>query len=142
MVESFPSDQAQSFQRLVPGSGVSGVEIEERRYRGRKEGDQLGDRPLLVVFVGGLPVARGASMESPAMALEKEKATYEAHKQELLAYEGKFSVIHGDVITGIWDTYDDALRFAYQTHGMEPFMVKQVYAIEPVYYVACELPAP
>jgi len=30
--------------------------------------------------------------------------------------------------------YEDALKAGYQRFGLEPFMVKQILAIEPVYY--------
>lgn len=43
--------------------------------------------------------------------LERERKTFEEKKQELLANSaGKYVVIHGEDVAGIWDTQDDALR--------------------------------
>jgi hypothetical protein len=70
------------------------------------------------------------------MALEKELETYNAHRDELLQDEGKFVVIHGEQIAGTWETYEDALKAAYAEFGLGGFMVKQIFAVEPVHYVA------
>ena len=68
------------------------------------------------------------------MAIEKELATYNAHKDELLQHEGKFVVIHEDRIAGVWETYEDALKAGYAEFKLEPFMVKQILVVEPVHY--------
>jgi hypothetical protein len=75
------------------------------------------------------------------MALERELETYNAHRGELLEHEGKFVVIHGDRVAGIWQTYDDALKAAYAEFKLDPFMVKQILAVEPVHYVTRGTPA-
>ncbi len=69
------------------------------------------------------------------MALEKELETYQANLQQLLAEEGKFVVIHGTVVVGFFDTYADAIQAGYEKCGLEPFLVKQVYEIEPVQFI-------
>jgi hypothetical protein len=68
------------------------------------------------------------------MALEKELATYQAHLAELKQHEGKFVLIQGDKIANTFTSYDDALREGYRQFGLTPFLVKQIHAIEPVYY--------
>ena len=68
-----------------------------------------------------------------ATTFEKELKTYEAKKQELLAEsEGKFVVIQGDQVAGVWDTYEDALQAGYERFKLVPFLVKQITQIEPV----------
>lgn len=69
------------------------------------------------------------------MALEKELETYNAHRDELLQHEGKFVVIQGNHVAGIWQTYEDALKAGYNEFKLESFMVKQILAVEPIHYV-------
>ena len=73
------------------------------------------------------------------MALEKELATYRRQLPHLLASEGKYSLICGDEVAGVWDTYEDALRAGYERFGLEPFMVKQILATERVLFVTREI---
>jgi hypothetical protein len=67
------------------------------------------------------------------MALEKELATYRRELPNLLANTGKFVLIHGDAVAGIWETYPDAIQEGYRLFGLEPFMVKQIQAVEFVH---------
>jgi len=68
-------------------------------------------------------------------SFDLELTTYEREKERLLsASEGKYVVIRGDTIAGVWDTYEDALRAGYRQFGLEPFLVKQIRRIEQVYY--------
>ena len=74
------------------------------------------------------------------MALERETDTYQANLASLLEHEGDFVVIQGDEIAGTWQTYEDALKAAYDQFGLGGFMVKQIHAIEPILYFTGELP--
>jgi hypothetical protein len=76
------------------------------------------------------------------MPLEKELATYKREHENLLAHEGKFVVIGGDVIAGFYDTYVDALRAGYDRFGLDSFMVKQILAFEPVHEFTRDIPCP
>ncbi len=76
------------------------------------------------------------------MALEKELATYQKKRSELLANEGKFVLIHADQLAGIWDTYEDALRVGYDKYGLKPFMVKRIEAVDTVNYSTRHVPCP
>jgi hypothetical protein len=71
--------------------------------------------------------------------LETELKTYEAHKHELLADEGKFVVIHGNQILGSYATYEDALKVGYEKCKLEPFLVKKIQAVEPVNFVSRDI---
>jgi hypothetical protein len=70
------------------------------------------------------------------MALEKELEAYKAKLAELKDSEGKFVLIHGDTLSGVFDTYDDAIKQGYERFGLKPFLVKQVRAIEQVQFIS------
>ncbi len=75
--------------------------------------------------------------------LEKELATYESHREELvLANEGKFVLIHGDAIAGVWDTYKDALAAGYSQFGLSPFLIKQIQGMERVLFFTRDMAPP
>jgi hypothetical protein len=70
-----------------------------------------------------------------ANPLERELATYEQHKAELLAQEGRFVLIQGDDIAGLYDTYNDALEEGYKRFGIDhPFLIKEVREVEEVQF--------
>ena len=68
------------------------------------------------------------------MALEKEIETYKAKLPELKAHEGQYVLIQGDQVVDTFSSYDDALKAGYKQFGLTPFLVKQILAIEPVFY--------
>jgi len=68
------------------------------------------------------------------MALETELATYNAKLLELKQHEGKFVLIHGEQIADFFSTYEDAIKGGYQKFGLEPFLVKKVAEVEPVFF--------
>ena len=68
-------------------------------------------------------------------SLTRELATYERHKDELVgSHEGRFVLIRGDEIAGVWDTYKDALEAGYKQFELEPFLVKQIRGIEQIQF--------
>jgi len=69
------------------------------------------------------------------MALEKELATYQRALPNLLGDAGKFVLISGDEVSGVWATYADAIQAGYRVFGLAPFLVKQIQAIEQVHYM-------
>jgi hypothetical protein len=68
--------------------------------------------------------------------LAKELATYAAKLPSLLSQQGKYAVIKGDEIAGIFDTYSDALKFGYERFSIDQFLVKQISATERVSYIS------
>lgn len=70
------------------------------------------------------------------MALEKELATYRAKLPELRAEEGKFVLIHGDDLAGIFTSSEDAIKIGYEKFKLDPFLVKQIQMIERVQFVS------
>ncbi len=80
----------------------------------------------------------------PQIYLQSELDTYEAHRSELVDRHGagKFVVIQGGSVVGVWDTYDDALKSAYQEFGVDtPFMVKKIEAIEGIQFFSRDIAA-
>ena len=69
------------------------------------------------------------------MTLESEMATYKRSLPTLLADEGKFVLIQGEQIAGVYDTYQDALKAGYEKFQLSPFFVKQIWAVEPIQYM-------
>lgn len=70
------------------------------------------------------------------MALEKELAVYKNKLAELSAHEGKFVLIYGDEIVDFYGTYEDAVKEGYAKFKLEPFLVKQIHAIEQVQFIS------
>lgn len=67
--------------------------------------------------------------------------TYEAKKPELLATSaGKYAVIHGEQVAGVWDTQDDALRAGYEWFQLEPFLAKEIRDVERVHSFTRDIP--
>jgi hypothetical protein len=66
------------------------------------------------------------------MGFDRERATYERHKAELLKRaEGQFVAIVGDELVGPLKTDQEAERAGYAQFGLGPLYIKQVCAEEP-----------
>lgn len=67
------------------------------------------------------------------MQFEKELETYEKNRDRLVAEsEGKYVVIRGDEIAGVWSTYPDALAEGYKRYKLEPFLVRRIEGVETI----------
>jgi len=77
----------------------------------------------------------------PSMFANKDKAmidemiTYRDHLDELLRHKGKYVVIRGREIIGIYAERNEALREAATRFGAEPVFVKEIVAREPFIYM-------
>lgn len=61
------------------------------------------------------------------MALERERAWYEAHKAELLAkHRGKWIVVHGDTLVGVYDDSTEAYNRGVEETSCEEILVRRV----------------
>jgi hypothetical protein len=74
-----------------------------------------------------------------AEPLQRELDTYHAKLPELLSSVGKFVLIHGDSVEGVYDTYADALKIGYERFKLQPFMVKQIAPSEQIQFFTREL---
>lgn len=70
------------------------------------------------------------------MALEKELAVFEKRLPEFTAeHEGQFVLIHGDEVVDFFTSYEDAIKVGYSRFGLDPFLVKQIQAIEQMHFI-------
>ena len=69
--------------------------------------------------------------------LSQELATFEKHKNELLAQsEGKYVLIYQTEVVGTYSSEVDAITEGYQRFGNVPLLVKRVVQIEtPINFV-------
>ena len=66
-----------------------------------------------------------------ATLLDAELQTYERNRESLLgSAQGKFVLIKGDQIVGVYESKMDAINQGYRQLGHVPFLVKQVLKIE------------
>lgn len=67
------------------------------------------------------------------MPLKQELRIYEREKNNLLSEaRGKFVLIKGDKVIGIYASQEDALAEGYKQFGNKEFLVKEISEIEPV----------
>jgi hypothetical protein len=66
--------------------------------------------------------------------LAREWAVYRRELPRLLAegQEGRFVLIKGDTLHGVWDELWDAVREGRKHYGRGPFLVHQIQEWEPV----------
>ncbi len=63
--------------------------------------------------------------------LEQELSTYQKSRDELLAHsEGKWVLIGGDRVIGVYETQMDAVSQGYRELGPVPFLVKEIVQVE------------
>lgn len=64
--------------------------------------------------------------------LDIELQTYRQQLPNLLDKIGKYAVIKGADLLGVYDSYEDALKFGYDKFKLEPFLVKRIAPAEQV----------
>ena len=74
------------------------------------------------------------------VGLETELKTYKKLLPELLSDQGKFALIHGEELSGVYETYDDALQIGYEKFGISSsFLVKKILATEQIQFFSRDL---
>lgn len=68
--------------------------------------------------------------------LDTELATYNAQLRTLLKHQGKFVLIKGDAVSGVFDTYGDAMKQGYEKFGLAGFLVKRILPTEQVLFIS------
>jgi hypothetical protein len=62
-----------------------------------------------------------------ADSLEKEVAFFEQHREDFVNQaNGKFALVKGESLVGIFETQAAAIRAGYRNFGNQPFLVKQI----------------
>lgn len=69
------------------------------------------------------------------MAFEKELETYRRALPDWIEQEGKWTLIFGDEIGGVFDSREEATDQGYEKFGLAQFLVKQIHQVEPVYFM-------
>ena len=73
-----------------------------------------------------------AAMKKDNGALATENETYNKNFASLLQHEGKYVLIVGTNIVGVFDSYADALTSGYEKAKLTPFLVKKISGAESV----------
>lgn len=61
------------------------------------------------------------------MDLETELRTFNEHRSQLLSSDaGRFALVKGETLMGVFDSETEAIRHGYQTLGNVPFLVKRI----------------
>ena len=71
--------------------------------------------------------------------LARETQTYERLLPQLMREEGKYALIVGDDLVGVFAAYDEALRAGYEKAGLTPFLVKKISGSETVAYFSRDI---
>lgn len=66
--------------------------------------------------------------------LEIELKAYKEKLPTLLGQIGKYALLKGTEVVGVYDTYEDALKFGYEKFQLEPFLVKRIAPAEQISY--------
>jgi hypothetical protein len=93
----------------------------------------------ITVMAANLLITMMECATASPMALEKELETFKRELPNLLRMEGRFAVICGDTITGVYVSYEDALKVGDEPCGLSPFLVKKIQAFEQVQYFTRDL---
>lgn len=76
-------------------------------------------------------------MSTQPTNLEKEFSFFEQHRAEWAQrHQGEFVLVYDGREAGFYEDYETAYRAGLQQFGMQgKFLVKQVCAVEPVFYI-------
>lgn len=74
-------------------------------------------------------------------ALSTELKTYQAKLPNLLGHQGKFVLIHGEEIVGLFDSYADAMTVGYEKIGLKPFLVRKITPVEQALFFTRDIGA-
>lgn len=66
--------------------------------------------------------------------LDTELKAYKEKLPTLLGQIGKYALLKGSEVVGVYDTYEDALKFGYEKFQLEPFLVKRIAPAEQISY--------
>lgn len=67
---------------------------------------------------------------TPPNPLDREMAAFQRLLPSLLEHQGKFAVILGDQLIGVFNDYEDALKAGYGAAKFSPFLVKRISQTE------------
>lgn len=68
--------------------------------------------------------------------ISKEIEYYRRHFRDWEGREGEYVLIKGEAVVDFFSSYDDALKYGYQKFSLEPFLVKQINAVERAHFIS------
>ena len=68
-----------------------------------------------------------------------ELATFEQRLAELLADAGRFVLIQGHDVAGVFDSYQDAVTAGYERFKLQRFLVKQITPVQRISFFGRDL---
>lgn len=71
--------------------------------------------------------------------LEKELVLYQKLLPTLMSDEGKYALIFGESLVGVYDSYQTALTQGYEVAKLKPFLVKKISGAETVAYFSRDI---
>jgi len=89
-----------------------------------------------------MAVMSQAESRQPPMSskpLAKEMETYQKILPTLMAEEGKYALIYGDALVGVFADYEEALKAGYERAKMSPFLVKRISGTESIAYFSRDI---
>lgn len=72
-------------------------------------------------------------------ALDTELKTFQKLLPTLLEEQGRFALICGEELKGVFSAYEDALKSGYDQCGLQPFLVKKISAEEQTFFFTRDL---
>ncbi len=72
-------------------------------------------------------------------ALKQELETYKRALPKLLNDQGKFVLISGDEVVGVYTAYEDALSIGYEKFGIKPFLIKKIESVDCLQYFSRDI---
>jgi len=73
------------------------------------------------------------------MELERELQTYQRELKNYLKEKGKFILIRGDQVVGVWENEEEAVEAGDQLFPLEPFLVKEIQEVEQPRFIPYDI---
>lgn len=74
--------------------------------------------------------------KTPASTLLDEVQAFERMLPELMKHAGKFALIQGGVLAGVYSAYEDALKIGYEKYGVTPFLVRKIAQTQNIAFIS------
>ena len=72
-------------------------------------------------------------------SFKQELALYQQKLPELMSEQGKWVLIRGDALGGVFAAYEDAIKEGYDKYGDSPFLVKRIESEDQVHFFTREI---
>ena len=76
-------------------------------------------------------VKKVKDIEYPGELKEEIETYFDIKTEYLEKAPGKFLLIKGAMVVGVFESQKDAIKVGYEKFGNEPFLVKEVLEVEP-----------